>query len=238
MHHDEQESKHEGHGRGGRHFRAREHAAREKFAAALAMIGGRRGHRRGPFAAFFEAMDGGNDGGLGGRGFRASRLVSAADLQLMILALLAEKPRHGYELIKALEERSQGFYTPSPGVIYPALTYLEETGHAQAEAEGAKKLYSLTEAGQAYLQANQAAAQRMLEQLERVGARMAKARDFFRFGESREEDGADFTGEPTNFREMRHALRHVLRDKAEAAPEEQRRVLDILARALKEIRGA
>ncbi|MBX3453492.1 PadR family transcriptional regulator [Ferrovibrio sp.] len=216
------------HGFGERHSHAKE--------KLLRLIGR---HRRGRIAAFFEAMEGDGEGfghGLGGRGFRASRLVSAADLQLMILALLAEKSRHGYELIKALEEKSAGFYTPSPGVIYPALTYLEETGHAQAETEGAKKLYSLTEAGQAYLKANQAAAQRMLEQLERVGARMAKARDFLRFGENREEEDG-FTGEPMNFRDLRRAFKQVLSEKTEAAPEEQRRVLDILVRALKEIRS-
>jgi len=202
------------------------------------MIGGRHGrrHRHGPFAAFFEAMEGGE--GFGGRGFRASRLVSAADLQLMILALLAEKPSHGYELIKALEEKSQGFYAPSPGVVYPALTYLEEIGHAVSESEGAKKLYSLTEAGRAALEQNREAALRMLSQLERVGARMARARDFFRFGEERDgEEGYDFRGTPTNFRELRRAFKQVLHEKAEAAPEEQRRVLDILFRALKEIRG-
>lgn len=217
------------------HLRGFGRHGKQAKADLLEMIGR---HRRGRLAAFFEAMGGEGEGfGHGhGRGFRASRLVSAADLQLMILALLAEKPRHGYELIKALEEKSAGFYAPSPGVIYPALTYLEEIGHALAEVEGAKKLYSLTDAGREYLAANQAAAQNMLEQLARVGARMAKARDFFRFGEAREDEEA-FTGEPGNFRDLRRAFKQVLREKAEAAPEEQRRVLDILARALKDIRG-
>jgi hypothetical protein len=64
--------------------------------------------------------------GRGGPGFRTGRKLAAADLQLLILALLAEKPSHGYELIKELEERSGGFYSPSPGMIYPALTYIEE----------------------------------------------------------------------------------------------------------------
>ncbi len=62
--------------------------------------------------------------GLGGHGFRMGRKLGSADLQTVLLALLADRPSHGYELIKAIEERSGGFYTPSPGVIYPALTYL------------------------------------------------------------------------------------------------------------------
>src|SRR5215471_16257227 len=83
--------------------------------------------------------------GGGGRGFRTGRKLAAPDLQLIILALLAEKARHGYELIKAMEERSGGFYAPSPGMIYPALTYLEEIGYATVAAEGAKKLYYITD---------------------------------------------------------------------------------------------
>src|ERR1700723_824874 len=80
-------------------------------------------------------------GGPGGRGFGMGRKLPSADLQLLILQLLAEKPRHGYEIIKALEERSKGFYVPSPGMVYPALTYLEEIGHATVEADGARKLH-------------------------------------------------------------------------------------------------
>ncbi|HEX6958028.1 MAG TPA: PadR family transcriptional regulator [Ferrovibrio sp.] len=190
---------------------------------------GRHGFGPGGFAAglFGEA-------GFGGRGFRASRLVSAEDLQLLILALLAEKPSHGYELIKALEERSHGFYAPSPGVIYPALTYLEEIGYATVTAAGAKKLYSITEAGLAHLAERRAQADAMLAELARIGERMARAKQFFAWGE--EVDHAP-AGEMNSLRDVRHALKRILYDKAEAAPEEQRRVIDILARAIKEIRG-
>src|SRR3546814_58048 len=115
------------------------------------MMHRRRGRHGGGFGpgGFAAAMFG--EAGMGGRGFRASRMVGAEDLQLLILALLAEKPRHGYEIIKALDEHSHGFYAPSPGVIYPALTYLEEIGFATVAAEGAKKLYSITEEGSDYL---------------------------------------------------------------------------------------
>src|SRR6202012_5708440 len=96
----------------------------------------------------------GDFGGEGGRGLGRGRKLAAGDLQLVILALLDQKPRHGYELIKELDERSGGFYSPSPGMVYPALTYLEEIGYATVEADGAKKLYSITDTGKAHLAAN------------------------------------------------------------------------------------
>jgi hypothetical protein len=82
---------------------------------------------------------------------------------LLLLALLAEKPSHGYELIKALEERSSGYYSPSPGMVYPALTYLEELGHASVEPEGTRKLY-------------RAAIDTLLAQLQQIGRHMQKMR--------------------------------------------------------------
>jgi hypothetical protein len=91
---------------------------------------GRHGHRRG-FGTFFDgAFDRGD---VRWHGFRSGRKLGGDDLQLLILALLAEKPAHGYEIIKALSERSGGFYSPSPGMVYPALTYLEEIDYASVE---------------------------------------------------------------------------------------------------------
>src|SRR5450631_2705224 len=93
-------------------------------------------------------------GGMGSRGFGMGRKLASVDLQLLILGLLAEKPRHGYEIIKALDERSKGFYVPSPGMVYPALTYLEEIGHATVEAVGTRKLYHITASGTEHLKKN------------------------------------------------------------------------------------
>src|SRR5580704_12862436 len=86
--------------------------------------GGPFGGRHGFFGRF--------GGGFGGKGFRAARMLASGDLQLIVLLLLKERPRHGYEIIKELEDRSSGIYTPSPGVVYPALTYLEEMSYATA----------------------------------------------------------------------------------------------------------
>ena len=87
-----------------------------------------------------------------GRGRRSERMFEQGDLRLILLKLIAEKPRHGYELIKAVEDTTGGAYTPSPGVVYPTLTQLEDLGYAKVrEAEGGKKLFSITPEGEAYL---------------------------------------------------------------------------------------
>src|SRR5450755_3422582 len=104
--------------------------------------------------------------GLGGRAFGMGRKLTSVDLQLLILALLADKPRHGYEIIKALDERSKGFYVPSPGMVYPALTYLEEIGHATVAVDGTRKLHSITESGKEHLAKNLATADALFTQFD------------------------------------------------------------------------
>lgn len=83
------------------------------------------------------------------------RFFDHGDLRLVVLKLIADKPSHGYELIKAIETAAGGAYTPSPGVVYPTLTLLEELGYITvSEAGGGKKLHTLTPEGEAFLQAN------------------------------------------------------------------------------------
>jgi DNA-binding PadR family transcriptional regulator len=74
------------------------------------------------------------------------------DFKYVILELLKDKPRYGYEIIRELEERFQGFYTPSPGIVYPTLQYLEELGYVTAEVQEGKKVYTITEAGRKFLE--------------------------------------------------------------------------------------
>jgi len=93
----------------------------------------------------------------GGFGGREGRMFDGGELRLVILALIAQKPRHGYEVIKALGERAGGDYSPSPGVVYPTLTLLEESGLASASAdEAGRKLYAATPEGQKVLDENKA----------------------------------------------------------------------------------
>jgi len=96
----------------------------------------------------------------------------------VIVALLAEKPSYGYELIKDIEERLNGAYSPSPGLVYPTLTMLEEMGYARYEAGiGGKKLYSLTAEGKGFHKLNKAL-------IESIFARMARAADLHGRAES------------------------------------------------------
>ncbi len=91
----------------------------------------------------------------GGRG-RMGRFFDHGDLKLVILRLIADEPRHGYELIKQIEEQAGGAYSPSPGVVYPTLTWLEEMGFVSAaDAAGGRKLYTVTAVGEAHLRANE-----------------------------------------------------------------------------------
>ena len=106
-----------------------------------------------------------------GRG-RTGRMFDQGDLRLVVLQLLAEQPRHGYELIKEIEARMGGGYSPSPGVIYPTLTLLEEMGLAEvAAAEGGRKLYKITEQGSAELDASRAEVDVILEKMSQARAR-------------------------------------------------------------------
>jgi DNA-binding PadR family transcriptional regulator len=99
---------------------------------------------------------------------RSGRMFDHGELRLVVLALIAERPRHGYEIIKEIEDRVAGTYSPSPGVIYPTLTMLEELGHATvAESEG-KKHYTITADGTAYLDANKSAVDQAMAHMQSV----------------------------------------------------------------------
>ena len=183
---------------------------------------GRGGHRFGRGGHGFFGRGGGGD-------FPGSRRLSSQDLQLVILALLGEQPAHGYELIKRIEERSDGFYSPSPGVIYPALTFLEEIGHASVTQDAARKLYSITEQGRAYLGENRTTADAILEALSRIGRRMEEVREAFA-------GVSDLDGEASDeVHRARHALKSALRQKRGCDVAEARRIAKILDRAAAEI---
>lgn len=104
-------------------------------------------------------------GGRGGPfGERGGRFDSGA-LRLVVLALIAEEARHGYDIIKAIEAKFQGAYSPSPGAIYPMLQMLEESDLVTSQAAGSKRLYSITDEGRSFLDLHRA-------ELDRVNARI------------------------------------------------------------------
>ena len=130
--------------------------------------------------------------GFGGRG-GGGRIFGPGDLRLMLLALIAEKPRHGYELIKEIEQKFGGAYSPSPGSIYPTLTLLEEMDHVRASTtEGARKLFEITDQGKAFLEENRAT-------LDGVIARMGLA--------ARHMSGRAW---PESVHQAMHTLKHAL----------------------------
>ncbi|HEY8165055.1 MAG TPA: PadR family transcriptional regulator [Gemmatimonadaceae bacterium] len=98
----------------------------------------------------------GSKGRSRGGPFGGGRMFDQGHLKFVILRLLAEKPRHGYEIIKEIEDRFGGMYAPSPGTVYPTLTLLEDLGYARARPEeGGKKIYEITDEGRAHLAENQ-----------------------------------------------------------------------------------
>jgi DNA-binding PadR family transcriptional regulator len=173
-------------------------------------------------------------------------MLASGDLQLLILLLLSEKPRHGYEIIKAIEEHSSGVYTPSPGMVYPALTYLEEMNYATASAEGTKKLYSITDEGTAHLGHNRATASDIWNRLAIYGRKVA----YFQRQYAEDEDVAEHFGAgagdsahgewqhlKAEFLGLRTELKAAIYEKLNSSLEEKKRVLQILRRTIDEIRS-
>ncbi|WP_158823735.1 PadR family transcriptional regulator [Granulicella sp. S156] len=121
---------------------------------------------------------GGRGRGGFGRGFGGGRerLFDAGDIKLVILKLLSEQPSYGYQLIKTMEERLSGGYTPSAGVIYPTLILLEEEGLAAATSENNKKVYSVTPEGTQYLETHKERIEQLFERLEETGRGFERGR--------------------------------------------------------------
>ena len=181
------------------------------------------------------------DWGGFGDSFRIGRMLASGDLRLIALYLIEQQPRHGYDLIKAIEEKTGGIYVPSPGVIYPALTFLEEANYVTSVAEANTRLYTLTEEGKAHLSDNRAAVEATLAHLAKIGEQFAKVKTHweeaernFRDAPSRPDRDMDDVAPEVN--EARKALKQAIKEAARNRdPQNQRRLADILRRAAEEI---
>src|SRR5690242_14089448 len=186
--------------------------ARTCYAGRGPFGGGR--HRHDDFGSFAD-WNGLRGGGRRGGG----RMFGHGNLKLLLLALIEQEPRHGYELIRTIEDMFHGHYSPIPGTIYPTLTMLEEMDHIAVQSEeGGRKRYAITDAGRAFLDENREAVEAVTERTERSARMAAKL------------------AAPMAIRKAMHELKHALLmrsvkwDKAEAE-----RVIEIVERAARDI---
>ncbi|AUX69313.1 transcriptional regulator [Porphyrobacter sp. HT-58-2] len=160
----------------------------EKFAETMAMMAmqnaGNMNFGPGMKARWrFDSDEDAEDGSRQRRRERRGRMFAQGELRLALLALIAEKPSHGYELIKEIEEMTSGAYAPSPGAVYPTLQMLADEGQIEeAEAEGAKKPFAATDAGRAELETRKDEVEALMRRLGRHGERTTTVRshDLFR----------------------------------------------------------
>jgi DNA-binding PadR family transcriptional regulator len=216
----------------------------------------------------FHAMGRRGFGGFGGRGgpgwgdwggfgdnIRIGRMMASGDLRLVALYFIEQQPRHGYDLIKAIEDKTGGLYVPSPGVVYPALTFLEEANYVTSNAEGNKRLYTITEEGRTHLNDNREAVESTLAYLGRIGEQFNRVRE--RWEEAGQGPGPDaphdFRGPPPRrsrerddergnmspeVDDARRALKQAIREAArQRDPQAERWLADVLRRAADEIRN-
>jgi DNA-binding PadR family transcriptional regulator len=166
---------------------------------------------------------------------RAGRMLGQGDLKLIALALVAEQPRHGYDIIKVVEDKTAGWYAPSPGVVYPTLTFLEEVGHLTSQPEGVKKLYVITDEGLAYLADNRGIADAVLDRLAAFGERASLMNQ--RNAEAERSNGAA-NDLPPLLRAALDNLRDIAGKQLANNSEAEAELVAILARAAGELRKA
>lgn len=141
------------------------------------LLGMGRGHGRGDDAGGMHFFFDGGAGGSG-RGPRSrKRMFESGELRLVLLKLIADEPRHGYDLIRAIEELTEGEYAPSPGVVYPTLTLLLDMGLIEeAPSEGSRKPFQIRKDGRTHLEENSEAVAELFERLERSGSHRRRGR--------------------------------------------------------------
>lgn len=172
-------------------------------------------------------MWGHGHGVFGGHWRLRERMFEKGDVKYVILDLLAEKPRHGYEIIRELEARHGGFYSPSPGAVYPTLQMLEDLGHVTSVQQDGKRVYQITDEGRAFLSERRETVDDIHE---RMRSRFAPWLD--------EEEVREFTDEMKEFgRDIREFAKLFARSQGQVwrDPARRERIREILKRTRQEI---
>jgi DNA-binding PadR family transcriptional regulator len=192
------------------------HHMHHEFGGRGGFFGGRGRDAFGDFGGEHDGMRGGRGGGRFG-----GRMFGTGDLKLLLLALIEQQPRHGYELIRTIEEMFDGQYSPSPGAIYPTLTLIEEQGYARIDAEtGGKKLYAITDEGKAFLEENRDALNTLTLRLQMMAKTMSRM------------------SAPMSIRKAMHDIKHALLAHHTSWDEmETKRIIAILEKAAADIAG-
>src|SRR5918911_83472 len=159
-------------------------------------------------------------GGFGGFGGPGERLFGRGDLKIVILELLRDQPRHGYDIIRALEDRMRGYYRPSPGSVYPTLQMLEDLGYVSSSQQEGKKIYTTTDEGRRYREDQKSTVDDIRERIP-AGWEAAQRPEVADLMHELQQLGRAL---------FRHGARGVLHD-----PERLKRLRDILARARAEV---
>jgi DNA-binding PadR family transcriptional regulator len=164
-------------------------------------------------------------------------LLNSSELQLVALHLLSQHPSHGYEIIKSVGDLTSGVYAPSPGMVYPALTRIETLSYAASEIDGEKKLFRITEAGTAFLNANRDRLAEVLSRIDFLGRKMAAMQKHLTQDQMADERWGANSQENAEFHDLRNEFRSALFEKLNSSAEEKARVIRILREALASIRS-
>ena len=164
--------------------------------------------------------------------FTRGRKYSSTELYLMVLELLNREPRHGYEIIKEFKALSLGFYSPSPGALYPVLGQMIARGHAVVEVDGKRKCYSLSVVGREHLADHANQVQTLFARLSHAAKKM-----LWISHSTDRRAASEATGWLPEFVEARSALRMALLTRSDAGHDEQRRLVNILNKAVAAING-
>ena len=165
----------------------------------------------------FESLFGGHRGRRGRRHMKW-KIYERGDLKFVILRLISERPMHGYEVMKALEEESKGYYRPSPGSVYPTLQMLEDEGYVTVDEQDGKKIYTITDEGLAYLSDNEDVVDDVLDRVENFtdrffgGDMRALSRSFSKLAQLTFDQAFQWGAEPEDLARMNEILETAVAD--------------------------